>query len=145
MSRFAVSGRSTIVGSATLPQFSLYAAANVHPHVREVAVFNTTVSGFVVALMRLSSAGTQGTAKTEVPEGDPLQASLAQAFNGHTVAPTLNGELRRATIGAALGSGIIWTFGDRGLKIDSGTANGIGVIVPSGTGQISDWYISWDE
>jgi hypothetical protein len=145
MARFAVSGRSTIAGTATLPQFSLYAVANVHPRVREIGIFNTTATAFVVALMRLSTAGTPGAAKVEVPEDDALRVADATGFDGHTVAPTLNGELRRASIGAAIGSGVIWTFGGGGLHIDDGTAFGVGVIVPTGTGQISDYYISWDE
>ena len=51
----------------------------------------------------------------------------------------------QTTLGAAVGSGWVWTFGDEGLQIPEGTANGIGIYIPTGTGQILDYYIFWDE
>jgi hypothetical protein len=29
--------------------------------------------------------------------------------------------------------------------ISAGTANGVGIICPTGTGQILDYYFDWDE
>ena len=75
-------------------------------------------------------------------------APNATGFAGHTVAATMvsGANIRQAMLGAAVGSGVIWTFGDTGLLIAAGTANGIGVICPSGfTGQIVDYNIDWDE
>ena len=64
----------------------------------------------------------------------------------HTVAPTLvAGEIRRASVGASIGSGIIWTFGGRGLFLPSGTGNGFALMPITGTGQISDVYWSIDQ
>jgi len=40
---------------------------------------------------------------------------------------------------------MVWTFGDTGLEIDAGTANGVGVVVATGTGQVIDFYVVWDE
>jgi len=48
-------------------------------------------------------------------------------------------------LGAVKGSGVIWTFGDEGIFVNIGTANGIGIICPSGTGQILDYYFDWIE
>jgi len=53
-------------------------------------------------------------------------------------------------LGAAVGSGVIWTFGDDGLAITAAdavesTANGIGPVVATGTGQICQCYMVWDE
>jgi hypothetical protein len=147
MARFAVSGRTTIAGTSVLPNVSLYSVTTVRPVVREVGLFNTTAVAVCVALYRLTSAATQGAALVEVSETDPVQVALATAFAGHTAGTPVgtNLELRRASLGAAIGSGIIWTFGDRGLEIPNTTADGVGVIVPTGTGQILDYYISWDE
>ena len=50
-----------------------------------------------------------------------------------------------AGIGAAIGAAVIFTFGDSGLRIPIGTGNGIGVIVETGTGQVCQSYIVWDE
>lgn len=145
MARFAVSGRATIAGTNLLPLVSLYAVAACRPAIAEVGLFNTTATAAAVSLNRLTTAGTQGAGLTEVAEDDDLQVALATGFAGHTAGPTVGGEVRRATLGAAVGSGIIWTFGPKGLQIPAGTANGVGVIVPTGTGQVLDYYIAWDE
>jgi hypothetical protein len=49
-------------------------------------------------------------------------------------------------LGAAVGSAFVWTFGgDVGLNANVGTGNGIGIYIPTGTGQVLDWYIVWSE
>lgn len=143
MARFSVSGRATIAGTSALPLVSLYATAACRPRLVEVGVFNTTSTALVAALNRLTTTGTQGAGLTEVPEDDPSQVAVATAFAGHTAGPTVGGELRRASLGAAIGSGVIWTFS--GLEVPEGTGNGVGVIVPTGTGQILDYSLTWDE
>jgi hypothetical protein len=143
MARFAVSGRATIAGTSALPLVSLYATATVRPVVVEVGIWNTTATAVTVSLNRLSSAGTQGTGLSEVAEDSPDHTAIATGFAGHTAGPTVNGELRRATLGAAVGSGVIWTFS--GLEIPAGTGNGLGLIIPTGTGQVLDYSIVWVE
>lgn len=145
MARFSVSGRATIAGTATLPLVSLYGTAAVRPAIREVALFNSTAVAVVVALVRLTTTGTQGAGLTEDCDDVPERAAIATGFAGHTVAPTLGAEKRRASIGAAIGSGVIWTFGEGGLVIPDATTAGIGVYVPTGTGQILDYSLTWNE
>lgn len=146
MSRYAVSGRATIAGTSALPLVSLYAVAGCRPGIVEIGLFNTTATALVVALNRLSTTGTQGAGLTEVAEDNVEQTALATGFAGHTVGPTVGGEIRRATLGAAVGSGVIWTWPDNGtVRIAAATTNGVGVLVPSGTGQILDYYIAWLE
>jgi hypothetical protein len=70
---------------------------------------------------------------------------LATVFAGHTGDGTVGQILRQGTLGAAAGAGVIWTFGNGGIVVPSGTANGIGIIVPTGTGQICDIEYTWDE
>jgi hypothetical protein len=48
-------------------------------------------------------------------------------------------------LGAAIGAGVIWTFGDAGIRIPVGAANGVGVVVENGTGQACQIYAVWDE
>lgn len=150
MARFSCAFRSTGVGSATLPLGSLYATGTVRPRLVEVGVFNTAATAVAVALVRLSAGtGTQGAAITEVFEDDNSQSVAAAAFNTHTVTPTtISAPLRQATLGAAIGSGIIWTFGGGktpGLVIPNSTSDAIGIIIPAGTGQICDISWTWDE
>lgn len=143
MARFSVSGRATIAGTAALPLVSLYATAAVRPKLVQVDLWNTTAVAVAVSLNRLTSTGTQGVGLTEVAHDDELQVALATGFAGHTAGPTVGGELCRATLGAAIGSGVIWTFS--GIEIPAGTANGLGIIVPTGTGQILDYSLTFDE
>src|SRR5687767_4783704 len=123
MARFAVSGRATIAGTAVLPLVSLYATAACHPEVVEIGCWNTTSTAVTVSVNRLVSAATQGAGLTEVPETDPDMVAVATAFAGHTGGTPAGGELRRATLGAAVGSGVIWTF--KRLTIDNSTADGV--------------------
>lgn len=146
MARFSCAFRPAAAGDTTHPMASLYATAAVRPNLVEVGVFNSTATAVVVELVRLTNAGTQGSAQTEVYEDDPSQTSVAQVFGTHTgTAPTLGGVLRVADLGASIGSGLIWTFGGRGASIPSTTGDGIGVMCFTGTSQICDVWFTWDE
>lgn len=145
MPRNFCSFRTAGAGSTTLPIASIYGIASRAGWLREVGVFNTTATAVSVGLALLTTTGTQGAAKTEgsyEAEGAPVQLTV---FDTHSVAPTIGTEIRRAVLGAAIGSGVIWTFGSSGVKIPSGTGNGIGIIITTGTGQICDVYFDWDE
>jgi len=144
--RQSAAWRTTGAGSVTLPMASLYASSTGGLWVVEVGVTNTTVTAFECSLKRVTTTGTQGTAQTVVyEENDANFTAKGDPRDTHTVLPTLvAGEIRRTSIGASIGSGIIWTFGGRGLFIPSGTANGIALMPMTGTGQISDVYFSWD-
>jgi hypothetical protein len=147
MARYSVGGVATIAGSATLPFVSIYSTATVNPRLREVHIFNTTATGnFVVALCRLSTTGTQGAALTEAQLDATGIAASVTGFAGHTVAPTLTDLGIRKRMGAAIGDGVIWTFNnDVGVTCAVGTTNGLGLYVPTGTGQVCDYTLIWDE
>jgi hypothetical protein len=111
---------------------------------REVGAFNTTTTAAAVSLGICTTTGTQGTGLTEVNESDPSHAILGTGFQTHTADATLT-NTRHASIGAAIGAGVIWTFGDNGLVITEGTANGVAITAHTGTGQHLDFYFVWDE
>lgn len=146
MARFSAGARSAGAGSTTLPVGSIYSVASRAPRLREVGVVNTTSTAVALHLVRLTTTGTQGAGLTEDAndaEGSPVQATC---FNTHTVAPTLGNDTGyRCTLGAAVGSAMIWSFGETGLRIPPGTGNGIGIIVSTGTGQVVDYWFVWDE
>ena len=145
MARYSAGVKSS-AGSTTLPLASLYAAAAVGAKLREIGVFNTTSTALDVKLVRLTTTGTQGSGLTE-GKHDPESASAScTAFTTHSGNPTLGDDLGyRASLGAAVGAGVIWTFGDQGLRVPVGTANGIGVIIENGTGQPCQITLVWDE
>ncbi len=145
MARYITGVTSTGAGSTTLPLVSLYSIAAVGFELREAASFNTTVTAARNQLRRLTTTGTVGAALTESKYDDDSAAASATAVNTHTVAPTLGDPLHLMPMGAAIGSGTILTFYDRGVECPVGTANGIGIIVATGTGQIADIHMVWDE
>jgi len=145
MARYSA-GAKTSAGSTTLPLISLYSAAAVGAKIREIGVTNTTSTAVDIKLVRLTTAGTQGTGLTEAKYDADAAAASCTAFNTHSVGPTVGDDLGyRASLGAAIGSGVIWTFGDQGIRVPVGTGNGVGVIVENGTGQACQAYIIWDE
>lgn len=146
MGMYVVGARAAGAGSATLPSGSLYAAAAVNMRIREIGVTNTTATAVAVGLCRMSTTGTQGSALTEQGLDASSVASSCQGFNTHTVGPTLVDMGFRTTLGAAVGSAFVWTFGgDVGVNANVATTNGIGIYIPTGTGQVLDWYIVWSE
>ena len=147
MARTANAYRTTGAGSATLPATSIYSLGTGDLWLVEVGITNTTVNAYQVTLARLTAAGTQGAAAGAVTyeEGATNQTAKWAAVQAHTAGTPLGAEVRRASIGASVGSGVIFTFGGRGLLLPSGTANGLGLITITGTFQPSDVYWSVDQ
>jgi hypothetical protein len=148
MPRCSATVRPATAGDTTHPMASIYATTAVRPVLREVGVFNTTTTQVPVGLVRLTTVGTPGAAAVEVNEDDPSHTILATVAGTHTgTAPTFTADafIRRVMLGAAIGSGVIWTFGGNGLIIPNTTGDGVGVVVCTGTSQICDVYLVWDE
>jgi len=145
MARFSA-GTRTGAGSTTLPIISIYSAAAVNFSIVEIGVTNTTTTAVALKLCKLTSAGTPGAGLTETSHEYGAPTASCTAFNTHSsTGPTVVDLGYNTVLGGAIGSGVIWTFGDRGIVVPVGVANGVGVIVATGTGQICDAYIVWDE
>jgi hypothetical protein len=146
MSRYAAGGLTT-AGSTTLPLSSIYATASGRLFITEIGIWNTAATAVALKLVRLTTAGTRPTAWTSSPVSleDPA-AAVGLTYGTHTVAPTLGADLGYRTIlGAAIGSGVVWTFPDRTLTITATANAGIGIIVENGTGQACQVYWAWGE
>jgi hypothetical protein len=126
MARFSSAWRTNGAGSTTLPIGGLMSVTGCRPRLVEVGVFNTTTTACAVALRRVTAAGTSGSTQSVVYESDPSQTALATPKDTWTVAPTFtSGNLRVASIGAAIGSGLIWTFaGPAGCSFRTRPATG---------------------
>jgi hypothetical protein len=124
---------------------SLFGIANIGCRLREVGVFNTTTTALAIALARFTAATNVGAGQTEAEYDENAPAPSCTIFAGHSGDGTAGQILKQATIGAAAGAGVIWTFGETGIIVQPGTTNGIGILVPTGTGQICDLYFVWDE
>lgn len=150
MARFSTGWRTAGAGSTTLPIAGLMATTAIRPRLVEVGVFNSTATAVAIALRRVTVVGTPGSTITGIYEdGDTAQAAVATPKDTWTVAPTFTtGNLRVASLGAAIGAAVIWTFGGGktpGLIIPPTTGDGIVISVLTGTGQICDVSLTWDE
>ena len=144
MSRYS-GGLRTGAGTTALPIISLYSPAGSGGVIREIGVFNASAVAVELAVRRFTTAGT-APAETEMEYAPDLPPPLMVLFGTHTVGPTIaSGLIRSVVLGAAAGSGVIWTFGGTGLVIEPGVTNGIGIVVQTGTGQICQAYIDWEE
>jgi len=150
MARFSA-GVLTTAGTAARPMMSIYSPAASVGVLREVGAFNTTATAVAIFLTRLTATGTQGAGLTEARHNPKKPPALCTAFTTHTADATLGDDLGyRAVLGASVGSGIIWTFGDDGIMIAAPDAveavtNGIGLILENGTGQALQAWFVWDE
>ena len=144
--RHSVAGRATVVGTNVRAIASVFSVASVGFKLRECGVFNTTATAVAVALARFTAATNVGTGLTEA-DYDAANPTAVTAFAGHTGDGTVGQVFRQASLGGAVGSGVIWTFGDAGVFVPAvaGTTSGVGVVVENGTGQIAQAYIVWDE
>jgi hypothetical protein len=147
MARYSAGGRTTNGGSTTLPAAGLVPAANNDVYVVEIGVFNTTTTACNVAVRRITTAGTAGSTFTSLPWDPDTTASTAALKDSYSsTGPTITaGSIAWASLGAAAGSGMIWTFGNKGIRVPKGTANGLVILPGTGTGQILDVYVVWDE
>lgn len=146
MARYSAVAIGSVAGTVARPQISAYGAAGQGFILREAAIFNTTTTAARYSLVRLTAQGTPGAGLTEAEfwtEG----AITVTAFTTHTADATLGAAVAAMPIGAAVGAGTILTFyGEgNGLYVPAGTANGIGIILASGTGQVADCHLIWDE
>lgn len=144
MSRCSVGGRSDVALTSVRGPGLYAAAASGALWVVEIGIFNTsTTTSVATALGLVTTAGTSGTALTEVNEDDPTHTILGTGFNTPSTNATLSGTTRHVPLGPL--AGIIHTFGGRGLAVPEGTNNGVMIVLPVGTTQVLDFYFVWDE
>jgi hypothetical protein len=114
--------------------------------IREVGVYNTTTTAVCVGLAACTATGTQAGALTEYQTDDPSAPVPSEtAFTSQSTASTVAAQVRQASLGAAIGSGMVWTFGEKEWEVPEGTANGIIINCPTGTAQHLDFYIKWQK
>lgn len=143
-------GLLTGAGSTTLPLAALVGASTVRPRVLEIGMFNTTSTAVALRLCRLSGAGagTPGAAASATLQYVPEDMAPVAAVRGTytSTAPTvLSDGGYRCQLGAAVGSGCIWTFGESGICIPATTNAALAILVENGTGQACQVYYTWTE
>lgn len=144
MARCAAGGRTSAVPTSARGP-SLYATSAIRPQIRSIEVYNTSTTACAIGIARATATGTQGSGLTEVCLSDDSKTPVATAFQTHTADATVGSVIRQATLGAAAGAGIIWTWGPGEFIVDNATTAGIVIVCPTGTGQNIDFSIEWDE
>lgn len=147
MARISAAGRTVTNLPTSVRGPGVFASASGGSFwVREIGVFNTTTTAFAASVVICSATGTQAGAITECNLDDFTNAAADEtAFTSQSSDSTAVGTIRQASVGAAIGAGVIWTFPDRGIHIPEGTGNGIIIGCPTGTAQHFDFYIDWDK
>jgi len=113
--------------------------------VREVKVFNTTTTAVAVAVLFCTVTGTQVGGLTEVQIDDPTAPAASETAFTSQSSDSTGTPVEQASLGAAIGSGLIWTWGEKEFEIPEGTANGIIISCPTGTAQHLDFSLKWQK
>ncbi len=146
MSRHSYGFTPTGPGTNLLPQSSLYATVNTRLILREVHVIQTTTTAVELAIQRLTTAGTAAAETGEAPWDPDSAAPEGDVRDTHTVGPTITaGEVESILLPGIIGSAWLWAFDGSGFIIPIGVANGVGVTVPTGTGQVVETTYVWEE
>lgn len=138
-------------GTATLPIAGLRSgAAACFPCIREIKLFSQGSASAIIRIVRLTTAGT-ATALTENEMSEGGYAPTATAVHTYSsTAPTIQtGDVDVAMIGAATGSGFVYTYyGEgKGLWITGAAsdANGIALIEDTDTANTYSGTFLWEE
>lgn len=146
MARYSVGGRTVTNLPTTVRGPNIYGNGSVACKVREIGVFNTTTTAFAVAVSRATATGTRAGQLTVTRHDTTSGAATAAVYTSQSADATITADpVAQASIGASVGSGMVWTFGDTGLVIPATSNAGLVLICPTGTAQHFDFYIVWDE
>lgn len=143
MAHYRSAFKTSGAGTSARPIASIYGIANIRGWLIEAHILNTTAVAAEFKLSRLTATGTPGTGQTEAKEETSTAAASLTVFDTHSADATVSDTLDYIQLPAAVGGGVILTFGD-GIEIPAGTTNGIG-FVPVGTGQICVVKFRWAE
>jgi hypothetical protein len=141
-SRFVSSG----AGTTLRPVGAVLSTATVSPVLRQVAMFNTTTTACEYRLVQFTG-GTPGAGQTERRHRRNAPAASSSVVDLYTVDATIGEDTGYGfRLGAAVGSGVIETFGGEGLEGDLGATAGLGLVpVATPPGQICVVQFVFDE
>lgn len=124
----------------------LFPASTGRVQLREVHVFNTTATACRFGLIRATARGTATTTQVGIAQDPADAAGLCNFDSGYSVNPTIGATtvlVRGLMVPASIGGGIILVFGPGEMILTS--ASGMAFINSSGTGQILDLNLVWQE
>ena len=145
MARYSL-GFSTPAAAAGAAFAVLRTAASERAFVREIGLFLNAATASSIGLIRASSTGTPSTSVLGQAMDAADAAATVNVDTAWSGAPTIGSNyLRKITLPAAIGNGVIWTFGER---------NGLCLPVSAGlviwnyggsAASVLNGYIEWEE
>lgn len=148
--RFEAAATSVIVAAAATPIVALRCPATERMQLRELGIFLQAATSTRLGLFRASVVSVTPTGNFAGQNKQPgAPASGSTLVTGWTTIPTAAGTpLRRVTLPAAIGAGVIWTWpADDPLIVGLGSAiaelciNNLVAVAPS----LFDWYAVWED
>ncbi len=144
MALFSLNARTTatVAGAAIV---DLATTATDRIRVREIGFSSTAATAAQVGLIRSSAIGTRTSPVTGLAGDFSEPAGTGTVATAWSVAPTLVATyLRRFNLPAAIGAGLIWSFGPNDLLIP---VSGSLVLANFGVAAnpIMDVYLVWEE
>jgi len=144
MARYSL-GFSTPAAAAGAPYADLITAASERAYIREIGLFLNAATASSIGLIRASAVNT-ATSPVAGQAVDPADAAATATLGtAWSSAPTIGSNyLRKITLPAAIGNGIVWTFGERDMIVPVSSALVLWNF-GAGTGSVLNGYIVWDE
>lgn len=119
-------GLTTSATASGANLWDLVPTAAVNARLLELHVFLNTAVATKVGLFRTTALGTRTSPTTYLNEDPNDQTPLSTSAIAWSVASTVSAvALRRVSLPATIGAGIIWTWGPRGLVIPKSTTTGL--------------------
>jgi hypothetical protein len=122
MHRYTLGGTCNVTATSGAPRLEIRAPATAKVKIIELDLYNGAATASILAIVRANAIGVTPTSPVgllpELPDDLPVTSTTLLATAWGT-APTLTAAnaLRRVNMAAAIGSGILWTWGADGLVI----------------------------
>ncbi len=134
------------VGTSGVAQCELRAASTDPIYIREIGIFLNAATASTIGIGRPANNGSVAGGTLVLGQAnnqdDPV-ATAGLVLTGWTTAPTVPTQFfRRFGLPAAIGNGMIFTWGERGLRIKQGTSL---VVWNLALNSIASIYFVWAE
>lgn len=139
-------GFTTPAAAAAAAYCDLRTTSANRVYIREIGLFLNAATASSIQLIRPATLGTVSTSIVGQLVDPADAASSASMGTAWSVAPTVstNVPLRKITLPAAIGNGLIWTFGERELVVSVSSSLLVWNFGAS-AGSVLNGYMVWEE
>jgi hypothetical protein len=139
-------GVASIAAATGATYFTLHTAAANGVYIREIGLFVNAATASSVGLIRPSNTPVATTSVLGLPQNPSDVASTVNLDTAWSTAPTIGtAYLRKMTIPATIGNGLIWQFPTDAPLVVAASSWLIFWNYGAGTGSVLNGYVVWDE